>query len=274
MKTGILVASLLASLLAAGTGSAQTFPFNETGVTNGHWHLTSKDVAANEKIFVAMGGRAFQAGGRHRVMFPGVMIILDGAPGTPPSSGPSEGSVVNHVGFIVNNVQEQVAKWKAAGVTVAPGNNGRLDQAFVTTPDGLRIEILENKNQAMPIQSEHVHFYLPEAAIADSQAWYVKLFGAKPGMRNGAPIADLPGVQLRFAKADNTQVPTKGRILDHIGFDVKDLKAFVKKLEAANIRLDRPYTVNDSGVGIVFITDPWGTYIEINERPAPTDATK
>jgi len=47
----------------------------------------------------------------------------------------------------------------------------RLDQAYVNTPDGLRIEILENKNQPMPIQSEHAHFFLPEADIAKSQAW-------------------------------------------------------------------------------------------------------
>jgi hypothetical protein len=77
-----------------------------------------------------MGGKAFQAGGRHRVWFPCVMIILDGAPGAPSPSGPSRGSVVNHVGFIVNNMQEQVAKWKAAGVPVEPGRNGRLDQAY------------------------------------------------------------------------------------------------------------------------------------------------
>jgi hypothetical protein len=35
-----------------------------------------------------------------------------------------------------------VAKWKAAGVPVRPGNNNWLDQAFVETPDGVRIEIL------------------------------------------------------------------------------------------------------------------------------------
>jgi catechol 2,3-dioxygenase-like lactoylglutathione lyase family enzyme len=268
MKTGLLAGLLLASTFAARTASAQPFPFNQAGVTNGHWHLNSKDVAANEKIFVGMGGKAFQAGGRHRVQFPGVMIILDGAPGTPPPNGPTEGSVVNHVGFTVNNVQEQVARWKAAGVPVSPGNNGRLDQAFVTTPDGLRIEILENKNQPVPIQSEHVHFFLPEAAIAQSQAWYGRIFGARAGLRNNAPVADIPGVQLRFNKADTAQAPTKGRVLDHIGFDVKDLKAFIKVLEANNIKLDRPYSVNDSGVGIAFITDPWGTYIEINERPA------
>jgi catechol 2,3-dioxygenase-like lactoylglutathione lyase family enzyme len=259
MKAALFAGVMFAStVLAVGTSAAQPFPFNETGVTNGHWHLNSKDVGANEKIFVAMGGKAFQAGGRHRVLFPGVMIILDTAPGAPPPSGPSRGSVVNHVSFIVNNVQEHAAGWKAAGVPVEPGNNGRLDQAYVNTPDGLRIEILENKNQPAPIQSEHVHFFLPEPAIPQSQAWYAKIFGAKASQRNNAPVADVPGVQLRFAKAESAQAPTKGRILDHIGFDVKDLKAFIKTLEANNIKLDRPYTVNDSGVGIAFITDPWG----------------
>src|ERR1700688_1780554 len=104
MKMRLLAALLLASTLAAGTASAQPFPFNQAGVTNGHWHLTSKDVAANEKIFVAMGGKAFQAGGRHRVLFPGVMIILDGAPGTPPTTRPPEGSAANHVGFNDHNL--------------------------------------------------------------------------------------------------------------------------------------------------------------------------
>jgi hypothetical protein len=267
VKTTVFTAIVFASTLAAWSVAAQPLPFNEAGVTNGHWHLNSKDVAVNEKIFVGMGGKAFQAGGRHRMMFPGVMIILDGAPGTPPPNGPTQGSVVNHVGFVVNNVQEQVAKWKAAGVPVEPGNNGRLDQAYVNTPDGLRIEILENKNQLVPIQSEHVHFFLPEAAMAQSQAWYGKIFGAKASVRNNAPVADIPGVQLRYNKTDTAQAPTKGRILDHIGFDVMDLKAFIKTLEANNIKLDRPYTVNPEGVGIAFITDPWGTYIEINERP-------
>ena len=39
--------------------------------------------------------------------------------------GGTQGSVVNHVGFIVDNVQQRVAQWKAAGVAVLPGNNGR-----------------------------------------------------------------------------------------------------------------------------------------------------
>jgi hypothetical protein len=61
---------LASTVVAVGAAAAQPLPFNATDVTNGRWHLNSKDVAANEKIFVAMGGKAFQASGRHRVLFP------------------------------------------------------------------------------------------------------------------------------------------------------------------------------------------------------------
>ena len=149
--------------------------------------------------------------------------------------------MVNHVGFIVNNVQEQVAKWKAAGVAVLPGNNNRIDQAFVETPDGVRIEILEDKTQAMPIRHEHIHFFLPEAEIPKAVAWYAKNFGGKVSKRNKSPVVDIPGAQIRFAKANDPQAPTKGRVLDHIGFDVKDLQAIIKKIEADGIKLDEPY---------------------------------
>jgi hypothetical protein len=94
---------------------------------------------------------------------------------------------------------------------VEPGNNNRLDQAYVTTPDGLRIEILEDKTQNVPTRHEHVHFFVPEAAIPQIQAWYAKTFGAKPSMRAQNPVADVPGVQLRFTKTDTPIVTTKGR---------------------------------------------------------------
>ena len=69
-----------------------------------------------------------------------------------------------------------------------------------------------------------------------------KTFGGKAGIRNNAPVVDIPGVQLRFAKADTKQARTRGRVLDHIGFDVdvKDHAAFVKKIETEGIKLDEP----------------------------------
>jgi len=236
MKITAFAALLFVSALTVGTAAAQPAPFNEVGVTMGHWHIVSKDVEVNKKLFLGMGAKMFMVGGNPLMMFPGVYINLN--LGNEKGEGGTPGSVVNHVGFIVNNVQEQVAKWKAAGVPVLPGNNNRLDQAFVVTPDGVRIEILENKTQSEPDKNEHVHFFLPQAEIAKAQAWYAKTFGGKAGTRNNAPVVDLPGVQLRFAKADTAQTPTRGRILDHIGFDVKDHATFVKKIEGEGIKLD------------------------------------
>jgi len=265
----LISALWLVSNLAIGTAWAQPYAPNDMGVTMGHWHLNSADVEANKKIFVGMGGTHVKAGVFDIVRFPGVIVMLNLRDAKSPPSAGTDGSVVNHVGFIVQNVQDSVARWKAAGVPVQPGNNGRTDQAYVTTPDGLKIEILEDKQQSVPIRHEHVHLFLPEAAIPESQAWYVKTFGAKPSLRNQAPVADIPGVQMRFAKTATPADPTKGRVLDHIGFDVKDLQGFIKKLEAAGIKMDRPYTPTDTGGALAFITDPWGTSIELNERPNP-----
>src|SRR5207247_4293369 len=158
--------------LAAAPAVAQPAAFNEVGVTMGHWHIISKDVEANKKLFVAMGGKLFMPGGAPLMMFPGVYINLTLSNET--GDGGTRGSVVNHVGFIVNNVQARVAEWKAAGVAVLPGSNNRLDQAFVVTPDGVRIEILEDKAQAEPIKHEQVHFFLTEARLPKAVAWYAK----------------------------------------------------------------------------------------------------
>jgi catechol 2,3-dioxygenase-like lactoylglutathione lyase family enzyme len=263
-----LIAGLfLASTMAAGPTAAQYAPFNETGVTMGHWHLSSQDVEANKKLFVGMGGRDISRGAAASVQFPGARINLN-LGSDPPGKGGSVGSVINHVGFIVNNVQARVAEWKAAGVPVLPGNNNRLDQAFVVTPDGVRIEILEDKTQTVPVKNEHVHLFVPESDIPKAQAWYAKTFGGTAGTRNNAAVVDgIPGVQIRFAKADTAQASTRHRILDHIGFDVKDHAAFVKKLEADGIKLDEPpRQATPASNKITYITDPWGTRIEIIER--------
>jgi catechol 2,3-dioxygenase-like lactoylglutathione lyase family enzyme len=264
VKTTLFAGLLLASALAAGSAAAQPAPFNEAGVTMGHWHIASKDVEANKKLFLGMGGKLFMPGGNPLMMFPGTYINLN--LGTDKGEGGTPGSVVNHVGFIVNNVQEQVAKWKAAGVPVLPGTNNRPDQAFVVTPDGVRIEILEDKTQSVPVRNEHIHLSVLESEIPKAQAWYAKTFGGKAGTRNNGAVVDIPGVQIRFAKADTAQVPTKGRVLDHIGFDVKDHQAFVKKIEAEGIKLDEPPRKVPNGSTITYITDPWGTRIEIIER--------
>ncbi|NIW25187.1 MAG: hypothetical protein GWN29_11805 [Gammaproteobacteria bacterium] len=263
MKTSSFIALAFVAALATGSARTQPAPYNDIGVTMGHWHLISEDVEANKQLFLAMGAELYMPG-QPVMRFPGLYINL--RLGTEQGEGGSQGSVINHVGFIVDNVQERVAEWAAKGVDVIPGNNGRTDQAFIETQEGVRIEVLEDASQSVPIRGEHVHLVVPESEVEAAQAWYARVFDGAPGTRNNAPVVDVPGVQMRFRGADMAQAPTRGRVLDHIGFDVRDHAAFMERLEAEGIALDEPVRTGSSGNVLTYITDPWGTRIEIIQR--------
>ncbi len=248
---------------------AQLADPGSVGVAMGHVHFAVQDIDVAKKFWVAVGGKPIaKLGANEVVKFPGVLILIRKAMDPPAGT---VGSVVNHIGFLVPNVAATRAKWQAAGLMMEPPNPANAKQIYVHTPDDLvRIEILEDAMQTLPIKFHHVHFFVADSGGTNSvlamQAWYAKTFGAKPGKRGQFEAADLPGVNLTFAKSDTPTVGTKGRALDHIGFEIKDLKAFCKKAEAAGIKLDMPYTPRpDLGIALAFITDPWGTYIELNE---------
>ncbi len=264
MKKILLMVSLLALLSVPASGAQLPGP-NDAGVSMGHLHLFVQDVEAAKKFWIAVGATPSKFGPNEVMKFPGVLILV--RKGEP--AGSTVGSVIGHFGFNVPNVPEAMAKWKAAGLKVELGQNP--GQCFLFSPDDLtRVEILENKSLTVPIAFHHIHFYGPDSggasSIAAIQAWYAKTFGAKPGKRGQNEAADLPGVNLTFTKSDTPTVPTKGRMLDHIGFEIKDLEAFCKKLEASGIKLDVPFTKRpELGISLAYITDPWGTYIELTE---------
>jgi hypothetical protein len=96
--------------------------------------------------------------------------------------------------------------------------------------------------------------------------WYAKTFSAKARQAPNFPAADLPGVALNFSAAPAPVTGTAGRAIDHIGFEVKNLEAFVKQLQAAGVKMDVELRkVPALGISIAFFTDPWGTYIELTE---------
>src|ERR1700737_379322 len=107
----------VATLMPLRVSRAQLAAPNETGVTMGHVHLVLQDVEAGKTFWLAMGATPSKLGANEVMKFPGVLLIL--RKGEP--SGGSVGSVVNHIGFYVPNVQESVTKWKAAGLKKKPG---------------------------------------------------------------------------------------------------------------------------------------------------------
>ena len=139
---------------------------------------------------------------------------------------------------------------------------------MVNSPDGVRVEMTENEAAPVPFANHHIHWNTAEPK--EIQAWYAASFGAIPGMRGNFIAADLPGVNLSFTQSNATLAPTKGRALDHIGFEVKNLEAFCKGLEAKGVKFDVPFrAVPQLGISLAFLTDPWGTYIELTENLAP-----
>jgi catechol 2,3-dioxygenase-like lactoylglutathione lyase family enzyme len=249
-------------LVTAPRASAQLAAPGEGGVAMGHLHFIVKDAEAHRKFWAALSGTPVQNGALQLIQFPGVFVMLRQAE---PTAG-TVGSTVNHVGFFVKNMEDWLPKWREAGLKMEPIT--RPTQVYLLAPDDVRVEVLEDKTIEVPLKMHHVHFYI--APPLEAQAWYGKMFGAAPGKRGQFDAADLPGVNLTFSKADTPTVGTKGRSLDHIGFEVKNLEAFCKKLEAAGVKLDRPYTrLPNSNTAIAFLTDPWGTYIELTENLAP-----
>jgi hypothetical protein len=77
---------------------------------------------------------------------------------------------------------------------------------------------------------------------------------------------------LSFTRSPAATEGTQGRALDHIGFEIENLEAFTKKLEADGIPLTVTYRkIEALGLAIAFIKDPWGTNIELTEGLAAID---
>ncbi len=252
------LSSAIFLLCLVSTAWSQLPAPNTSGVSMGHLHLNVRDPEAHRVFWTTLGGTPVKLGDMDVMKFPDVLVMFRKAEPT----GGTEGSVVGHIGFRVKDLHASLEKWRAAGLKIIPGASAH--QAFVIAPDEIRIEMTEDPTMDAPIANHHIHFYT--SSVEDTKAWYVKMFDAKPGTRGPFQAADLPGVNLTFSLAKGEVAGTKGRALDHIGFEVKDLEAFCKKLEAAGVKFDMAYRkIPSLGLSIAFLTDPWGTNIELTE---------
>jgi catechol 2,3-dioxygenase-like lactoylglutathione lyase family enzyme len=280
---------LLLVLLPLVVSRARLLPPNADGVSMAQWYTIVRDVDAAKKFWTMMGGTPVKIDGVDAMKFPGVFVFL--SQGNP--TGETVGSVINHIGFHVPNGAELAAKLIDAGVKTDPKAGTRGPDANgsswgnVYSPDGVKVEILDSSRTTAAIglpnvpgpspltgsiSPDHIHFFLPGSSATAAQAWYAKTFGSKsfsdPVPRPNDPViaGNLPGVELKFSNSTSPVVPTKGRALDHVGFEVKNLEAFCKQLEANGVKLDEPYSkTRHKGYASAELTDPWGTTIVLTE---------
>lgn len=251
--------------------SASVFPLfaqlaqpNEAGVTMGHIHLYVHDVESQQRFWQELGATPVKKG---KLSLPGVYVVIRKQDPT----GGSVGSVIDHIGLYVKNFDDWVPKWRAAGINI---ESTRPGHGYLSAPEGIKVEITENTSISTPVAMHHVHLFLPDPQVA--QVWYAKNFGATSGQYKSHPFSAIPGAEILYTKVDRALAPSKGRALEHIGFEIKDLDHFVQKLEQSGIRTESGVRTsqNDPTVKVAHLTDPWGTRIELtqgeNGEPFPS----
>lgn len=253
---------------------------NAAGVTPGHLHFVVPDADAMTKAWVDLFGAVpVKAGTLTPLRIPGIYVIVTaqraGRGGEqPPKPAGTKGSVVDHVGFEVKDYDGFKGKAMAANMPWQEVTAG--SQAFLTMPDDVIVEIMGNKDLPVPVRFHHIHMSVADAKTAtDGQAWYVKEFGAKEGTRRNLPAAMFTVGEVDFLTARGPRgggappkaAGTKGRALDHIGFDVADEDAIFKKFadDGVMVNMAARDMTKQIGLKIGFITDPNDTYIEVTQ---------
>ena len=275
------VTAVLAVLMSMSSAPLLAQLVSTGPVTNGHYHFIVSAVDEHLRFWVdTLGGTPDTLGadpGVTIIKFPDALVAL--REGTP--DGGMIGSSVDHVAFSVPNLRETVDRLVAAGHemvtadTAPPGIEvvdgiARIDEGPVTGvghvlgPNGIKVELLGIDAQHEPIVSHHIHFFSTDPERM--RDWYTDILGAEPGPSPTIFSAALPGLTLYFTSYDDPLMGTQGRALDHIGFEVDDLEAFCAELESKGIEFDVTYRmVEEFDMAIAFLTDPWGTYIELTE---------
>lgn len=173
-----------------------------------------------------------------------------------PPSGGTKGTAVNHIAFAVANVRRAVDNTQAAGYPIVTRaelpdrfevQDGlafipllQTSVAFTMGPDDTKVEFIEVAGMPV-IDFHHIHFFSPEPEKL--KMWYANLLHAHPADRGPFQAIDLPdGFNLTFSPSDPVE-PTKGRVIDRIGFEVESAARFQARE----------------------LTDPWGTSIAISE---------
>ena len=255
---------LSAAWLAPAAAQAQT-P-NELGVAMGHVHLNVQDPAAHSQLWVEhFDAVRVEHQGIQGVRIPELLILFRQQEPT----GGFRGSILEHVGLKVRNTQEAVERWRAAGLTVQAEFTGAagFPNAYLLFPDDFRLEIQQDESLDVIAEGHHLHYFVAADHIQLRQ-WYADTFGAVLSKRGRIDTADVREMNFSFTMPlrPGELVGSKGRVIDHVAFEIRDLESFCRRLAARGIQFGIPYgRSSELGVPSAVFTDPSGVVIELTE---------
>jgi catechol 2,3-dioxygenase-like lactoylglutathione lyase family enzyme len=288
VRSRLLVSTIVAAAWFGSAGVSAELSNQQAPVIIGFYDLNVTSVAEHRRFWVdTLGGKSTKVGNVDAIEFPDAYLLLH----VQPPTGPTRGTTFDHIGFAVPDVPALTTKVVAAGYkltvgrepapgeTASPptaGNYGRF--SYLVGPDGVKVELVTNTDpNAPPIKHHHVHFVNRE--FVAMQQWFMKAFDAtlRDGQTDFFIGADLPGVgySLNFFSWLPAEglVGTRGRAVSRVGFEVRGLEAFCKRLATKGIVLTKPFGRDpETGLPSAEITDPWGTVLALTEGLRPKSA--
>ena len=260
---GLILRAMAASAIIV---TACSIPVSaQTGFANmiDHVHLAAPDpIKAVEWYRKNLGGQPTTEG-TDRLMFGETRVIFQ----RNEKPTPSAGSVVDHIGFSVKNIDAAMKTIKADGAKIeGPAREvpGLVKVGFVVDPFGTRLEIVQDPAK---LGLHHIHLRGPDPGA--TMAWYVDKFGGTVGkLKNTIDGINYGGIWVLAAKGEAT--PSAGHAIDHIGFRPQNVDNAVAAFKAKNVKVTtepRPLTL-PSGVSmrLAFIEGIDGVRIELVQR--------
>jgi catechol 2,3-dioxygenase-like lactoylglutathione lyase family enzyme len=225
-----------------------------------HIHLAAPDQAKAVAWYHANFGAELTPEGPDRAMLGTTRLIFQKSD----MPKPSQGSVIEMIGFSVKDVDAAVKNLQGAKVVMAPMVMQGVKSAWVMDPWGTLIEVVQDEKKL----GFH-HILLSTADPAASLAWFAATFGGKVAKAPGGVDGINYGGVWLMAKKGNGE-PSAGHAIDHIGFRPLNVDNSVAAMKAKNVKVTtepRPLTLpSGTAMRLAFIEGPGGVRIELVQR--------
>ncbi len=257
-----LTSALVCSAL--GLAAFATHARAQTGFANlvDHIHLAAPDQAKGAEWYHAHFDGALTPEGPDRLMFGTTRVIFQKTD----VPKPSEGSVLDSIGFSVTNLDAAMKKLQADGVKVVmpPMTMQGIKMAQVVDPWGTLIEVVQDPQK---IGLHHVYLRSPNPTA--SLAWFADTFGGKVTKNGQVDGINYGGVWLLGKQGDAT--PSAGHAIDHIGFRPINVDNVVAAMKVKNVKVTTEprdlVLASGTSMRLAFIEGPGGVRIELVQRP-------
>jgi catechol 2,3-dioxygenase-like lactoylglutathione lyase family enzyme len=251
------VVAVLAVFASAAGAQVETLMYD-------HVHMSVPDPQASAQWFHDHIGGEFVDGRTDRLLFGTTRIMwLRGQNRTP-----SEGGVIDHLGFSFMDLTAKLAEVEGAGATVTTPRRdipGLFPLSFVVDPWGTRLELIQDPQH---LGFHHVHLRDPDPGTALD--WYHANFG---GVRRTVKGSQLEGIlypgNVWLLVTQGETFPSQGAAIDHIGWRAIELNAKIDEFTAKGLELTSPrrdMTLPNGQIAFFYVAGPNGARVEFVER--------